>query len=89
MVAVCVAAFETERIAARTSGGYGTVVGRDYLNAVADVDHRDIDAIHRRAADEARDPHYRFSSRCSSFSNCSASIGRSSSTFKLRMRSAI
>ena len=31
----------------------------------------------------------RFSSRCSSLNNCSASMGRSSSTFKLRMRSAI
>ena len=30
---------------------------RDYVNAIANIDHRDVDAIHRRSADQACDPH--------------------------------
>ena len=48
-----------------------------------------IDAIERSAAHDAGYSQERFSSCCSSCSNCSASMGRSSSNFNPRMRSAI
>ena len=54
-----------------------------------DIDHRDVDAVERRAAHDARNSHSRPSSCCNSASSFSASIGRSSSTLSRRMRSAI
>ena len=49
----------------------------------------DIDAIERGAAHHSGDSHDRFNSFCNSLSSCSASMGRSSSRFKPRMRSAM
>ena len=51
--------------------------------------HPIINAVERRAAHDPGDSHDLLSSFESSFSNCRASMGRSSSTFRLRMRSAI
>ncbi len=57
--------------------------------AARDVDDGDVDAVQRSAAHQARNSHFRFSSSCRSLSSCSASMGRSSSSLRLRMRSAI
>src|SRR5262249_52990870 len=57
--------------------------------AAADFDNCDVDAVERRAAHDSSYSHGRFSSSCSSFSSCSASMGRSSSTLSERIRSAI
>ncbi len=54
-----------------------------------DVDDGDVHPIDRGAAHDAGYTHERFSSSCSSLNSCSASMGRSSSSFNARMRSAM
>ena len=56
--AVCVAQFETARIAARTAAGYGVDVKPDRFHAAsADFHHRHVDAVQRGAAHHARYSH--------------------------------
>lgn len=52
------------------------------------LDDRHIDAVQRSAAHDSGDFHERFSSCWISCSSCKASIGRSSSSFSPRIRSA-
>ena len=55
----------------------------------ADFDDGDVDAVERSTAHHSGDSHDRFNSFCNSLSNCSASMGRSSSRLRPRMRSAM
>ena len=63
--------------------------GSDSAFASADFHDGDIDAVERGAAHDAGDSHDRFNSFCNSLSSCSASMGRSSSRLRPRMRSAM
>ena len=93
MAAVWVGQLETPRMAARTAAGYGVdvkpMVSTSVHAAPANLHDGDIDAVQRRAAHDSGDSHDRFNSFCNSLSSCSASMGRSSSRLRLRMRSAM
>ena len=46
IVAVCVTAFETDKIASRTSAGYGTVAVATTRETLVNIHYGDVDAIH-------------------------------------------
>ena len=90
--AVCVAAFGDRRESpARTAFGIGGRLKPDRSppRGPRIVHDRHVDAVERRPAHDAGYSHGRFSSFCNSLSSCSASMGRSSSRFSPRMRSAM
>ena len=89
--AVWVGQLETPRMAARTVGGSRALQVKPMVSTLraADVDDGDIDAVERGAAHDSGDSHDRLSSFCNSLSSCRASMGRSSSRLRPRMRSAM